>query len=126
MSWCLGHLDTGDIYLKGGGLMHGSVVSQAAYRSKAGGLLACVTTLSLLTCFLKITQPFLIIVACDGESALYSSMKSQFSSRHKQKDIISRIQYQRSTLTASVHPVHVYGHQDDKGSPLSMLETLNV
>ena len=129
MGWCLATL-SGQIVLKGGGLIPGGKKYQGSYRSEAGGLLALVTIIQKLEQrYGKEIQPYSMTIACDGESALYRSLtggREKLNTSVKHSDILSRTHDRKDSLRTEIVPVHVYGHRDDLTSNLTILERLNV
>ena len=129
MGWCLACRSTGDIVLRGGGLIPGTKDLQCSYRSEAGGLLASTTVLQILENVLEITTPYNQIVACDGESALYRCLiagREKLSTSVKHCDIISRCHDRMALLVGTIIPEHVRGHQESKGVNLTILEKINI
>ena len=129
MGWCLAHKTSGKIVLQGGGLIPGTNDLHCSYRSEAGGLLASVTILEILESYFSITTPYSQIVACDGESALYRCLvggRGRLSTSIKHCDIIAKCHDRIDRLSCSVVPTHVRGHQDDRGTNLTILEKINV
>ena len=129
MGWCFA-TKSGQIVLKGGGLIPGGKAAQGSYRSEAGGLLALVTIIQCLERrYGKPIKPYSMTLACDGESALYRSLtggRDKLNTSVKHADILSRTHDRKDTLQLLITPVHVYGHRDDLSTHLTVLEKLNV
>ena len=70
-----------------------------------------------------------MVIACDGESALFKALQGDreyFHTSSPSFDLISRILLLREQLQAQLIPTHVKGHQDNLRRPLTDLEQLNV
>ena len=129
MAWCLATTD-GTILMEGGGLIPGEFFTHCSYRSEAGGILGIITVVGILEKLLVATPaPYPLIIACDGESALYRSLvggREKLNSSAKHCDLLSRIHDRKDVLRASITPTHVYGHRDDYSENLTILEKLNI
>ena len=129
MGWCLA-TKLGKIVLKGGGLIPGGKAAQGSYRSEAGGLLALVTIIQCLEQrFGANIAPYSMVLACDGEGALYRSLtggRDKLNTSVKHADILSRTHDRKDAMKSHLTPVHVYGHRDDLSKNLTVLERLNV
>ena len=115
----------GSEYISGGGLLPGSPSEQNAYRSELGGqvgLAAFITALELP----EESNPS-ITIACDGKSALskINQPRMKVHCKDKQADLISILSDLWSNSPFSIVKQHVYGHQDEIGRPLTILEKLN-
>ena len=114
---------------RGGGVVPGPLGDNNAYRAELGGLLGQLLVLESIERLVPPQESYSIRVACDGKSALFRSMitsREEFNSRQKCFDLISAIISIRGRLRGTIHPIHVYGHQDDVNTSLTQLEVLNV
>ncbi len=119
-------------------IVPGDASLQNSYRSELAGLLGISGLIWGLWTLSKNTQlssapPTIwdIIVACDGKSALATSLladPARLSSRFKHFDILSMIMGFWKQLPCSSFPVHVQSHLDDHCpiESLNRLERLNV
>ena len=92
-------------------------------------MLGLVVILATMETLISPPHQYSIRIACDGLSALSKSLltdQEYFNSTHKDFDIISRIIHIKTQLKAAILPIHVRGHQDSKGKPLTRAELLNV
>ena len=121
-SWC------GTQYLRGAGMLPGSIADQNAYRSEIGGQYGIALGVWALAQLCSLTAQSKIYCACDGSSALqrcHLKMDSIGASM-KQFDLLSAVTEIWEALPIRVVPVHVYGHRDETGVELNRLEMMNV
>ena len=114
--------------MEGACMIPGTVMDHNSYRGELGGILAQLLTLKKIEETYPGTDGYDVIVACDGESALFKSLttpRSKFTSSDRVFDILSRIADIRQQLKARILPVHVEGHVDDTGRALSEIEIMN-
>ena len=115
----------GNEFIRAGGIILG--LHHSAYRSELGGLYGLTLGLYALWRVQPTTHP--ILVACDGLSALQRSLvfsEGRQSTSCEHYDLISSIMRYWSLMKNLQYPVHVRGHQDAHGLPLSRLERINV
>ena len=114
---------------KGAGIVPSPEGESSAYRGELGGLLGQLLAIQSLEAQHQSIIQYTVQIACDGKSALFKSLltdREYFSSRNRSFDIISHIIAVKEKLQAKIIPIHVYGHQDDLGRTLTLLEKLNV
>ena len=115
--------------IKGGGVIPGPEGASTSYRGELGGLLGLVVILLAMERLFPPKESYSITIACDGESALYRALctdREYFSTAYPCTDVIARIIAIKEKLRARLVPVHVTGHQDERGCTLTKLEALNV
>ena len=112
-AWCLATA-SGSILMAGGGMIPGHKGHQSAYRSKAGGILGPVTICCVLESLFKPSNNHPLVIACDGEGALFRSVsmpREKVSSSLKHADLISRVQDRLCKTKYIPQPIHVHGHR---------------
>jgi hypothetical protein len=113
-------------WIMGSMLVPGPKAEHNSYRSELTGLLGISATIRILAS----GQPLATrcIIGCDGEAALKSVVmpRHRISSNSSNADILSAI----CDIWTSTHirpvPVHIKGHQDSTGRPLTRLEEMNT
>ena len=112
-------------WIQGGGIIPGGPEEQDPYRSELEGQLGIAAFLSGI--ILPTTHKPSLTVACDGKSALskVSPGRTKLKASNSHIDLISIINELWESAPFQITKVHVYGHQDVTGRPLTQLELLN-
>ena len=118
-----------DAEISGGGPVPSAPETSSAFRGELAGLLAQLRVVYACESQIGRSSRHPIQIGCDGKSALFKSLcttREYFSSRHQSFDLISRIIALREKIQSTLVPVHVRGHQDERGRILTTLEEMNV
>jgi hypothetical protein len=104
----------------------GSSEDFTSYRSELLGLLGISVTLRILASGRN--EPGHCIVGCDGEAALRSLTlpHTHITANSSNADLLSRIHDVWHSLRTKPLPIHIRGHTDTTGQPLTRLERLNI
>ena len=122
-------ITTSTAEIRGGGCVPTPHGESSAYRAELSGLLGLVLVLHMFETWIPPTEPYDIVIGCDGKSALFKALsgdREYFDISCPSFDLLARIFHIREQLKARITPTHVRGHQDRKGKKLTYLETLNV
>jgi hypothetical protein len=113
-------------WIMGSVIVPGTAKDFNAYRSELTGL----TVISLITKILSCCFPCPrhILIGCDGQAALQAltATRDDITANSTNYDLHSTIVDIWSSLATTPVPIHIKGHQDLSGQPLTRLEEMNI
>ena len=115
-------------FIRGCVISYGGPNDQSAYRSELIGLAAIITYVTSLVTKNNL-QNVKIEVACDGISALqnvFDEWNTIIKTNMKHYDVIAYARSVKDQSSVKWTSRHVYGHQDEVSTELSIWERLNV